>query len=107
MPENNSTKRGRGKRKSVQGEEAGCQEQSVWIGRKILDYFKKSVATALFWPLLRGTFITTFLVIIPILGWFFWLFFVFIGIGAIWGVIWRAAQGKRAESMPESLEERA
>ena len=75
---------------------------AVWIGRKILGYFKKSLATAFFWPLLLGTFITTFLLIIPILGWFFWLFFVFIGIGSIWIVIWRAIQGQRAKSMPES-----
>jgi hypothetical protein len=39
---------------------------------------------------------------IPILGCFFWLFFVFIGIGALWIVIWRAIQGQRAENMPES-----
>jgi len=79
---------------------------AVWIGRKILGYFKKSLSTAFFWPLLLGTLITTFLLIIPILGCFFWLFFVFIGIGAIWMVIWRAGKGQRAESMPESPEER-
>jgi cytoskeletal protein CcmA (bactofilin family) len=78
---------------------------AVWIGRKILGYFKKSLATAFFWPLLLGTLITTFLLIIPIIGCFFWLFFVFIGIGAIWMVIWRAVQGQRAESMPESPDE--
>jgi hypothetical protein len=79
---------------------------AVWIGRKILGYFKKSLATAFFWPLLLGTLITTFLLIIPILGCFFWLFFVFIGIGAIWMVTWRAVKGQRTESMPESPEER-
>jgi cytoskeletal protein CcmA (bactofilin family) len=79
---------------------------AVWIGRKILGYFKKSLSTAFFWPLLLGTLITTFLLIIPILGCFFWLFFVFIGIGAIWMVIWRAVKGQRAESIPESREER-
>jgi len=75
---------------------------AVWIGRKILGYFKKSLATAYFWPLLLGTLITTFLLIMPILGWFFWLFFVFIGVGAIWMVIWRGVQGQRAKSIPES-----
>jgi cytoskeletal protein CcmA (bactofilin family) len=79
---------------------------AVWLGRKILGYFKKSLATAFFWPFLLGTLITTFLLAIPILGCFFWLFFVFIGIGAIWMVIWRAVKGQRAESMPESPEER-
>jgi cytoskeletal protein CcmA (bactofilin family) len=79
---------------------------AVWIGRKILGYLKKSLSTAFFWPLLLGTLITTFLLVIPILGFFFWLFFVFIGIGAIWMVIWRAVKGQRAESMPESPEER-
>jgi hypothetical protein len=79
---------------------------AVWIGRKILGYFKKSLSTAFFWPLLLGTLITTFLLIIPILGCFFWLFFIFIGIGAIWMVTWRAVKGQRTESMPESPEER-
>jgi cytoskeletal protein CcmA (bactofilin family) len=78
---------------------------AVWVGRKILGYFKKSLATTFFWPLLLGTFITTFLLVIPILGCFFWLFFIFIGTGAIWMVIWRTVQGQRAESIPESPEE--
>jgi hypothetical protein len=72
---------------------------------RISGYFKKSLATAFFWPLLLGILITTFLLGIPVLGWFFWLFFVFIGMGAIWMVIWRSVQGQRAESMPESPEE--
>ncbi len=79
---------------------------AVWMGRKILGYFKKSLAAAFFWPLLLGTLITTLLLIIPILGWFFWLFFVFMGIGAMWMVIWRAVKGQRAESVPESPEEK-
>jgi cytoskeletal protein CcmA (bactofilin family) len=78
---------------------------AVWIGRKILGYFKKSLSTAFFWPLLLGTLITTLLLIIPILGCFFWLFFIFFGIGAMWMVIWRAVQGQRTESLPESPEE--
>ena len=78
---------------------------SVWVGRKILGYFKKSLASAFFWPFLLGILVTTFLLIIPILGWFFWLLFVFIGIGAIWMVIWTAVHGQRLESMPKSQEE--
>jgi hypothetical protein len=80
---------------------------ALWVGRKILGYFMKSLATAFFWPLLLGTLITTFLLVIPILGWFFWLFFILIGIGAIWVVIWRAVQGQRAKSIPESPAEGA
>jgi hypothetical protein len=78
---------------------------AVWIGRKILGYFKKSLATAFFWPLVLGIFITTLLLVIPILGWFFRLFFVLLGVGAMWLVIWRAFQGQRSETMPKSSEE--
>jgi len=79
----------------------------VWIGRKILGYFKKSLTTAFFWPLFLGTLITTFLLIIPVLGWFFRLFFVLIAVGAIWLVIWRTIREQRSESMPKSPEEAA
>ncbi len=77
----------------------------VWIGRKILGYFKKSLATAFFWPLFLGTLITTFLLIIPVLGWLFRLFFVLFAVGTIWLVIWRTIQGQRSESMPKTQEE--
>jgi cytoskeletal protein CcmA (bactofilin family) len=74
----------------------------VWIGRKILGYFKKSLATAFFWPLVLGTLITTFLLVIPVLGWFFRLFFAFMGVGAIWLAVWKLIQRQRSETLRES-----
>jgi len=62
----------------------------VWIGRKLLGFIKKSLATSFFWPFLVGTILITLLGLIPIVGWLFRLFFLLISLGAIWRVIWRS-----------------
>ena len=62
----------------------------VWIGRKLLGYIKKSLATAFFWPFLLGTIIITLLGLLPFVGWLFRLFFLLISLGAMWMVIWRS-----------------
>jgi cytoskeletal protein CcmA (bactofilin family) len=62
----------------------------VWIGRKLLGFIKKSLATAFFWPFLAGTIIITLLGLIPFIGWAFRLFFLLISLGAMWMVIWRS-----------------
>ena len=62
----------------------------VWIGRKLLGYVKKSLATAFFWPFLLGTIIITLLGLLPFIGWLFRLFFLLISLGAMWMVIWRS-----------------
>lgn len=62
----------------------------VWIGRKLLGFIKKSLATSFFWPFLVGTIIITLLSLIPIVGWLFRLFLLLISLGAMWRVIWRS-----------------
>jgi hypothetical protein len=62
----------------------------VWIGRKLLGFIKKSLATSFFWPFLVGTILITLLGLIPFVGWFFRLFFLLISLGAMWMVIWRS-----------------
>ncbi len=77
----------------------------VWIGRKILGIFKKSWAAAFLGPLILGTFFTSLLVAIPVLGWFFWLFFILLGVGAIWQVFWeknRSQRQRHPEHYPEA-----
>jgi len=54
----------------------------VWIGRKVLGFFKKTWSQSFFWPLVLGTLVVSFLSAIPFLGWLFWFFFVLLGAGA-------------------------
>ena len=62
----------------------------VWIGRKLLGFVKKSLATSFFWPFLVGTILITLVGLIPFVGWLFRLFFLLISLGAMWRVIWRS-----------------
>lgn len=62
----------------------------VWIGRKLLGFIKKSLATSFFWPFLVGTILITLLSLIPFVGWLFRLFLLLISLGAMWRVIWRS-----------------
>ena len=62
----------------------------VWIGRKVLGYIKKSMATAFFWPLVVGTIILALLSLIPFIGWLFSLFVLLLSLGALWAVMWKA-----------------
>ncbi len=64
----------------------------VWVGRKLLGYFKESFTTSFFWPLVVGTVIIALLILIPFLGWLMRLFFILIGLGAMWIVIWRSVK---------------
>jgi cytoskeletal protein CcmA (bactofilin family) len=77
---------------------------AVWIGRKLLGYFKKSLASAFFWPLVAGAVITTLLIFIPILGWLFRFFFALLGLGAMWLVAWKSIQMGKGKSEPETSE---
>jgi cytoskeletal protein CcmA (bactofilin family) len=74
----------------------------VWMGRKILGFFKKSWAEAFLGPLILGTLIISLLLAIPIVGWFFWLLFVFLGVGATWQAIWEENRRQRQRPPPES-----
>jgi MFS family permease len=62
----------------------------VWIGRKVLGYIKKSMATAFFWPLVVGVIIIALISFIPFIGWLFRLFILLLSLGALWTVIWKA-----------------
>jgi TolB-like protein/class 3 adenylate cyclase/cytoskeletal protein CcmA (bactofilin family) len=64
----------------------------LWIGRKILGYFKKSFLTQFFWPFMTGAVIIGILLFIPVVGWILKLFFIFIGLGAMWQVFWKSAK---------------
>jgi cytoskeletal protein CcmA (bactofilin family) len=75
---------------------------AVWIGRKVLGYFKKSLASAFSWPLVAGTIITTLLIFIPIIGWLFRFFFALLGLGAMWLEMWKSIQLGKGKSRPET-----
>jgi hypothetical protein len=62
----------------------------VWIGRKVLGYISKSMATAFFWPLVVGVIIIALISLIPVVGWLFRLFILLISLGALWMVMWKA-----------------
>jgi cytoskeletal protein CcmA (bactofilin family) len=74
----------------------------VWIGRRILSIFKKSWAEAFLGPLILGILLTSILLAIPVVGWFFWLLFILLGVGAMWQAVWGENRGQRKASMPES-----
>jgi cytoskeletal protein CcmA (bactofilin family) len=76
----------------------------VWIGRKILGYIKKSMATAFFWPLVVGTIIIGLLTLIPFIGCLFRLFILLLTLGAMWLVMWKAIPSRaqrKAQRMPQ------
>jgi hypothetical protein len=62
----------------------------VWIGRKVLGYINKSMATAFFWPLVVGVIIIALICLIPFIGCLFRLFILLISLGALWTVTWKA-----------------
>lgn len=76
----------------------------VWIGRKLLGYIKKSMATAFFWPLVVGTIIIGLLTLIPFIGCLFRLFILLLTLGAMWLVMWKAIPSRaqrKAQRMPQ------
>ena len=80
----------------------------VWIGRKVLGYIKKSMATAFFWPLVVGTIIIALISLIPIVGWFFGFLVLLLSLGAMWTVMWKTVpvpakkKTRRAASKPKT-----
>jgi cytoskeletal protein CcmA (bactofilin family) len=77
---------------------------AVWIGRKILWLFRKSLVTSFFWPLVVGTVVTAVLFCIPIIGWLFRLFFLLLGLGAMWVFFWRSIQQNKSTATPAGRE---
>lgn len=66
----------------------------VWIGRKIIGYFKKSQISTFFWPFVLGITVIALIGLIPFLGWLFKLFCLLISLGALWLAAWRAIHSK-------------
>jgi cytoskeletal protein CcmA (bactofilin family) len=73
----------------------------VWIGRKILGYFKKSMAIAFFWPLVVGVIVIGLLTLIPIIGCFFRLFILLLTLGAMWLVMWKTIPARAPRRAPQ------
>lgn len=61
----------------------------LWIGRKILGYFKEHLAATFLWPFVVGSIVIWTLIAIPALGWLIRALALLIGLGAMWIVIWR------------------
>jgi cytoskeletal protein CcmA (bactofilin family) len=78
----------------------------VWIGRKILGYLKKSMATAFFWPLVVGTIVIGLLTFIPIIGCFFRLFILLLTLGAMWLVMWKTIPARAQRKAPRKAQRR-
>ena len=64
----------------------------LWIGRKLLGSFKESFTAFFFWPFVAGTIIIGILLLIPVIGWLLRFFFLLIGLGAMWQVLWNSAK---------------
>jgi MFS family permease len=79
----------------------------AWIGRKILGYIKKSMATAFFWPLVVGTIIIGLLTLIPIIGWLFRLFILLLTLGAMWLVLWQTIPTRAQRKAPRRPKRKA
>jgi cytoskeletal protein CcmA (bactofilin family) len=82
----------------------------AWIGRKILGYIKKSMATAYFWPLVVGIIIIGLLTLIPIIGCLIRLFLILFALGAMWVVMWNSIPSRaqrRAQRRPQKKVRRA
>jgi cytoskeletal protein CcmA (bactofilin family) len=81
----------------------------VWIGRKLLGYINKSMATAYFWPLVVGTIIIGLLTLIPFIGCLFRLFIILLALGAMWLVMWKTIPSRaqrKAQRRPQKKVQR-
>jgi len=64
----------------------------LWIGRKLFGNFKESFTAFFFWPFVAGTIIIGILFLIPVIGWLLRFFFLSIGLGAMWQVLWNSVK---------------
>jgi len=64
----------------------------LWIGRKLLGAFKESFTALFLWPFMAGTIIIGIFLFIPVIGWVLRFFFILIGLGAMWQVLWTSAK---------------
>ena len=65
---------------------------ALWIGRKLFGNFKESFTTSFFWPFVTGTVIIGILLLIPVISWLLRFIFLFIGLGAMWQVLWNSVK---------------
>jgi len=65
---------------------------ALWIGRKLFGNFKESFTVFFFWPFMTGTIIIGILLFIPVIGWILRFFLLFIGLGAMWQVLWNSVK---------------
>ena len=64
----------------------------LWIGRKLLGNFRKSLAASFFWPYMAGITIIAILLLIPVINWLLRFVLLSIGLGAMWPVLWNHAK---------------
>jgi TolB-like protein/class 3 adenylate cyclase/cytoskeletal protein CcmA (bactofilin family) len=64
----------------------------LWVGRKLLGNFRKSLMVSFFWPFVAGIIIVGILLLIPVIGWLLRFFLLLIGLGAMWQVLWKSAK---------------
>ena len=69
----------------------------LWVGRKILGYYKESFATDFFWPFLTGTLFIGILWFIPVIGWILKFFILLIGFGAMYQIVWNSVKPVKQE----------
>ncbi len=77
---------------------------AVWIGRKIIPFFRETLRTSFFWPLAVGTIVLALLCWIPVFGWLLRLFFLLLSLGAMWMFFWRFVQKNKSTATPAGRE---
>jgi TolB-like protein/class 3 adenylate cyclase len=71
---------------------------SLWIGRRLLSYFKVPLLDNFFVALVTGIIVIDALSMIPFVGWLVKAFIFLVSIGAIWQVIWVALKSGREDA---------
>ena len=77
---------------------------SVWIGRKVLGYIKKSMTKAFFWPLVAGTILIALISLIPVVGGFFNFFILLISLGALCTVMRKVVPAPVKKRTPRKVQ---
>ncbi len=65
---------------------------ALWIGRKLFGNFIEPFTASFFWPFMTGAIVIGILMLLPIISWLLRFIFLFIGLGAIWQVLWNSAK---------------
>jgi TolB-like protein/class 3 adenylate cyclase len=70
----------------------------VWIGRKVLRYFKASLSDGFIISLTTGFIVVELISLIPFIEWFLKIFLMLVAVGAIWRATWSAVKTSREEA---------